>query len=127
MKHSPLIGIFSKLFMLGKNENVCIFKPNFVKRSKLFIFIVQHCFLINSLLDYSSDHAITQPMIWHFLYQTSQVGMNGKEIEGWSLNVLGVGLSSFVVFCTYGCKKIDMKDIPFFDKLFVDQTREYPH
>jgi hypothetical protein len=26
------------------------------------------------LLDYSSEHQITQTMIWHFLYQISQVG-----------------------------------------------------
>jgi len=30
-------------------------------------------FLCNSLLEYSSEHQITQTMIWHFLYQISQV------------------------------------------------------
>ena len=32
----------------------------------------------NSLLDYSSERQITQPMIWHFLYQTSQVRMKNS-------------------------------------------------
>ncbi len=30
-------------------------------------------FSLQSLLEYSVEHQITQPMIWHFLYQTSQV------------------------------------------------------
>jgi hypothetical protein len=43
-------------------------------------------------------------MIWHFLYQISQVWIKfWKKIFIW-INLLGTGFSSFIVLRSYGCK-----------------------
>jgi hypothetical protein len=42
-------------------------------KKKQKIDLYSNYLLFSSLLEYAAEHRMTQPMIWHFLYQISQV------------------------------------------------------
>lgn len=37
---------------------------------------------IGSLLEFAAEHQMTQPMVWHFLYQISQVRIEVDQLAG---------------------------------------------
>lgn len=62
--------------------------------------------MVSSLLEYAAEHPMTQPMVWHFLYQISQVREREEALMNDIFHSIGAGFSSFVVLCSYGCKWI---------------------
>ena len=66
-----------------------------------------HLMLHFSLLEYAADHRMTQPMVWHFLYQISQVNIDLHLDFCFLINqpyYLGSGFSPFTILRSYGCK-----------------------